>query len=100
MLAAGNNGLKGGTTADELPQRLGTPDNNVITIGGVLYDGTLWKESSPEGEAGSVTAYGPVGTITLVTNDGQIVPNHIGGTSYAAPITVSWRLDPLDGLVF
>lgn len=70
VTAAGNSGLEGGTTADTLPQSLGTDDNNIFTVGGLNIDGTLWPETSPEGTSGSISAYNLATDLTLVYSDG------------------------------
>ncbi|KAJ6130036.1 tri m 2 allergen [Penicillium capsulatum] len=89
VISAGNRGLLGKTTADAYPQRLGTPENNVITIGGLNYDGTLWVKTTPQGRLGSITAYNLAKGVTTMRNSGTIIPvdSQLAGTSYAAPIT-------------
>lgn len=93
VIPTGNNGLSGETTADAVPQCLGTPQNNVITIGGLNYDGTLWIKTTTEGRSGSITAYNLATGLTLMTKSGTIQPSstQYEGTSCAAPITVRWH---------
>ncbi|KAJ5178794.1 hypothetical protein N7492_002004 [Penicillium capsulatum] len=91
VIPAGNDGLSGKTTADSVLQSLGTHDNNVITVGGLNYDGTLFLMTTPEGTSGSITAYNLATHLTVMDASGTIHPStdeksHVG-TSNAAPIT-------------
>lgn len=93
VTAAGNKGLDKETTADAVPQCLGTSDNNVITIGGLNYDGTLWILTTPEapgGKSGSITAYGLATDLTMMDAFGTIDPTSakLQGTSGATSIAV------------
>ncbi|KAJ5570548.1 uncharacterized protein N7459_009978 [Penicillium hispanicum] len=88
VVSAGNDGMKGETTAAHFPQLLGTEENIMLTIGGLNYDGTLWIDSEPQGSMGSITAYNLGVGMTMMFNDGVIVPiEKVGGTSYSAALT-------------
>lgn len=75
------------------PQKFGTKNNHIITVGGVREDGSLYPNTSPQlpGELGSLTVFAPAVNIIAPGNGGQL---HIDtglntGTSQAAAITVS-----------
>jgi len=73
-----------------LPQRLGTADNNLITVGGVEKDGTFWKgqTTAEEGrtkQPGHVDVFAPAVDIDV---PGPGV-KYDTGTSQAAAIVVS-----------
>ena len=85
VAAAGNS--PGQSVAKTYPQRLGTSENSLITVGGVTREGTLYRNTSPkrDGEAGSMTLFAPAVDIDVPSD--PRVPNH--GTSQAAAIVVS-----------
>lgn len=75
------------------PQHFGTASNNIITVGAVKQDGTLWPDTAVPmaGMLGSMTIFAPGEDIGVLTMGGQI-PNSINsrpGTSHAAALTVS-----------
>jgi hypothetical protein len=72
---------------ETFPQRLGTPENGLITVGGVEPDGTVFKSGTraEPGEAGSMSVYAPARDITVPGGPG--LPDF--GTSQAAAIVVS-----------
>jgi len=78
-----------------LPQSLGTPDNGLITVGGVEMDGSLFLSTTPAepGHAGSLSVYAPAKNIKV---DNDPVEEVHSGTSQATAIVVShsmhiWR---------
>ena len=86
VCAAGNYGLDGETLASTVPQAFGTESNNVITVGGVHLNGSLYYQTTPQGSgAGSMTIYGPSSELTLVC----ISDPATGSTSVASAIVVS-----------
>jgi hypothetical protein len=84
-MAAGNSPQS--PLEQKYPQKLGTRDNTVITVGGVTKTGTLYKNTSPKenGQAGSMSVFAPAEDI-VVPGDPS-VPDE--GTSQAAAIVVS-----------
>jgi hypothetical protein len=90
VLAAGNDNTR--FLHEQVPQKFGTPDNGIITVGGVEREGTLYQEttSAMPGEAGSMSVYAPARDVR-VPSDG--VDMHTG-TSQAAAITVSIIPEP------
>lgn len=85
VTAAGNSPEK--RQDDTLPQRLGTPDNNLITVGGVEPDGTVFTQMTPAepGQGGWTSVYAPARDI-IVPAPGEYIHT---GTSQAAAIVVS-----------
>jgi hypothetical protein len=85
VLAAGNDEAM--SMHDQVPHKFGTPDNMIITVGGVERDGTLYKGTTPvePGQAGSMSVYAPARDI-VVPSPGNGVHT---GTSQAAAIVVS-----------
>ncbi|EAT86668.2 hypothetical protein SNOG_05604 [Parastagonospora nodorum SN15] len=83
VLAAGNDPTR--YLHEQVPQKFGTPDNGIITIGGVEPDGTYYENTTPKhaGDAGSMSAYAPARDVR-VPSDG--IDYHTG-TSQAAAIT-------------
>lgn len=84
VLAAGNFPEK--RLHELVPQKFGTADNGIITVGGVEKDGTFWRDTTQleAGQAGSMSVFAPARDV--------IVPGPpIGdtGTSQAAAIVVS-----------
>lgn len=86
VVAAGN--TKSMQLHKQLPHRLGTPDNNIITVGGVEKDGSLYPDTSraEPGQAGSMSVYAPARDIVVPAPGGE---NSHTGTSQAAAIVVS-----------
>lgn len=84
VLAAGNNPRK--YLHEQLPHRLGTPDNTILTVGGVNSDGTLYDLTSTHqaGQAGSMSVFAPAKDI-IVPATGEAPDS---GTSQAAAIVV------------
>lgn len=109
VVAAGNTGLKvvgnapsTETLSDVLPGCLGTDDNNIITVGGVNSDGSLWTSSTPQGpnvwrwdwagqtrEPGSITVYGQASQVKAPISGSNDKYLMMDGTSFAAPAVVS-----------
>ncbi|KAJ4303822.1 hypothetical protein N0V90_002723 [Kalmusia sp. IMI 367209] len=81
VLSAGNNRNK--PIQNTVPQKLGTSDNTVITVGGVKKDGTLHMDTSPKkkGQA-SMTVFTPTTEVVIPKNTN--LPDH--GTSQADAI--------------
>lgn len=56
VTSAGNDGVRGGSRnlglGDLLPQDRGARDNEIITVGAIYQDGTLWEGRCPRGVAG------------------------------------------------
>jgi hypothetical protein len=57
VVAAGNEGPHG-TTDRTTPQRLGTPNNPLITVGGIFDDGSIWDQSTRQGTV-QIAPYNP-----------------------------------------
>lgn len=53
VTSAGNAGVRRGSKrmgiGDQMPQDRGTRDNEIITVGAIYPDGTLWEGGSPRG---------------------------------------------------
>lgn len=53
VTSAGNSGVMRGSkrlgVGDQMPQDRGTRDNEIITVGAIYPDGTLWEGGSPRG---------------------------------------------------
>ncbi|KAF1918124.1 peptidase S8/S53 domain-containing protein [Ampelomyces quisqualis] len=77
----------------QLPHRLGTPSNTILTVGGVNEDGTLWSSTSmaEAGKPGSMSVYAPAKNI-VVPATGESIDT---GTSQAAAIVVCNLPGPL-----
>jgi hypothetical protein len=77
-----------------LPQKLGTSENGLITVGGVERDGTRYVDTTTErpGEGGHISVWAPARDIRVPS----FVPNPIyeshTGTSQASAIVVSLSL--------
>ncbi|KAH7411597.1 peptidase S8/S53 domain-containing protein [Phaeosphaeria sp. MPI-PUGE-AT-0046c] len=82
VVAAGNDPEK--NLHDKIPQKFGTKDNLIITVGGVRDDGTLWPGTTlhEPGQAGSMSVWSPAMDV-VVPGPGN-GPNT--GTSQAAAI--------------
>ncbi|KAF2676630.1 subtilisin-like protein [Lentithecium fluviatile CBS 122367] len=90
VISAGNQ--PAAASLDEgTPQHLGTDTNNIITVGAVKQDGTLWTDTAVPvaGSPGSMTIYAPGEDIQVPQFGGAIPGSLIGrsGTSQAAAIT-------------
>ncbi|KAI0598680.1 hypothetical protein F4775DRAFT_168189 [Biscogniauxia sp. FL1348] len=77
---------------DSYPQALGTPDNNIVTVGAVGRNGILQPWSSPDdsstrGSPGSITVYAQGNDVEFIGRGGYIVLE--GGVSFAVPQVVS-----------
>lgn len=85
IVAAGNKDVP--KLHQATPQRLGTSDNGLITVGGVNEDGTLYHLTTVQkpGKAGSMTVFAPAQDVR-VPGPG---PEFHAGTSQAAAIVVS-----------
>jgi len=85
VVAAGNKEVP--NLHQSTPQRLGTADNGLITVGGVIEDGTLFTSTTLQqsGKAGSMTVFAPAKDVKV---PGPGVDLH-SGTSQAAAIVVS-----------
>ena len=86
VISAGNFGHVPGMSLEKItPQNLGTPDNGLITVGGVTATGALWTQSSVDaGKGGSVTVYAVAEKVTGADYQGND-PAIDDGTSLAAP---------------
>jgi hypothetical protein len=85
VIAAGNAPERG--LHNTVPQKLGTAENGIMTVGGVEKDGTLFQQTTmaqPE-QAGSLTVYAPARDV-IVPGPGEFIHD---GTSQAAAIVVS-----------
>lgn len=103
VIAAGNNGQDGHHYLDAtVPQALGTANNDLITVGRVESDGSLWIPTTPErlgplgaGRAGgSMTVYAQAKDVLTYSNKGVVELST--GTSFAAPAVVSIVLLVID----
>lgn len=85
VVAAGNSAEK--HLHETVPQKLETADNGVITVGGIVEDGSLFLDTTlgEPGQAGSLSVFAPAKDI-IVEAPGD---NMHTGTSQAAAITVS-----------
>lgn len=88
VLAAGNEEQK--SLHDAVPQKFGTKNKMIITVGGVEPDGKLYASTTLEdrGLSGSMTVYAPARDVK-VPAPGVVWDT---GTSQAAAITVSCQL--------
>jgi len=82
IVAAGNDG---GTTAKATPQRLGTTDNGLITVGGIQNDGSIWPQSVRQGTRGSLTISAVSAALTCASNQDVSGTQQRDGTTFAAP---------------
>jgi hypothetical protein len=85
VVAAGNSPEK--RLHETVPQKFGTVEGRMITVGGVEQDGTVYKDKTPAkpGELGSMSVYAPAKDIIVpAPGDGPHT-----GTSQAAAIVVS-----------
>ncbi|KAF2272251.1 uncharacterized protein EI97DRAFT_470584 [Westerdykella ornata] len=59
VLAAGNDNSR--PLHQGIPRKCGTPDNMIITVGGVQEDGSLYEQTAPDipNEDGSMTVFAP-----------------------------------------
>lgn len=93
VLAAGNS--MNDPLHSGLPQSLGTKENNIITVGGVRQDGSLYRDTSPDhpDQQGSMTVFAPAENVIAPGNAGERHENTAfnTGTSQAAAITVGLR---------
>ena len=89
-IAAGNEGLDFSRLHMTTPQSLGTPDNALMTIGGVAEDGRLWPQTTPQqpGEQGSITIYGAAANLYAANYLDDTGTRFVEGTSLAAPAIV------------
>lgn len=93
-VAAGNDGQLGsGSLSYYTPQEMGTPDNALITVGGVYANGVLWEHSNFERPSGVNHANGR-GSLSVFTLSVQVLAAGFAsntaaerrdGTSEAAP---------------
>jgi hypothetical protein len=91
VVAAGN--IPGGRPLHEgMPQKFGTDENSIITVGGIRQDGTLWPGTAPHkpDTKGSMTIYAPAEKIEVPGLGGERLtnPKETSGTSQAAAIVV------------
>lgn len=94
VVAAGN--LDGAPPLHRsLPQALGTADNNIITVGGITRQGTLWPKTAlhEDGKPGSITLFAPAEGI-VVPGPGNVMVEgeETSGTSQATAMVVSVSL--------
>lgn len=85
VIASGNDGDRGLKLAHSTPQNLGTVDNALITVGGVIADGSVSTITRlPTDDGGSMTVYGISDDVWVANyrNDGL---EALTGTSFAAP---------------
>lgn len=87
VVAAGNDGQLGHSLDEIVPQKLGSPDNALITVGGVYKDGTLDDLTTfDSGAGGSITVYAVSRDVVAAdyrNNAGSVTT--APGTSVAAP---------------
>jgi subtilisin family serine protease len=87
VIAAGNEGQAGLNLGKRLPQSLGSTNNPLITVGGIENDGSLWIDTTPEGNGPSPGSI----TVSLAANvqcASSTISNGVQtakGTSFAAP---------------
>ena len=86
VVAAGNDGLLGRSLDESTPQKVGTANNGLITVGGVKNNGVLDLQTTYRaGLLGSMTVYAVsknVVTADFNNNAGSLTAQ---GTSFAAP---------------
>lgn len=89
IVAAGNSGPS--EFLDEnTPQRLGTPNNALITVGGVSNDGVFWPQTTIDrGQGGSITVYAGSVNVVMASYTSDDGTDTDTGTSFAAPAVVS-----------
>lgn len=65
VIAAGNSHAP--PMHQNLPQALGTDENNITTVGGVTRSGTLWRGTAvwDSGKGGSITPFAPAENIHI-----------------------------------
>jgi hypothetical protein len=97
VLAAGNHinqPLDKGT-----PQKFGTATNNIITVGGVMEDGSLYENTAPDhpDRDGSMSVFAPAENVVAPGNGGDLHEDAESntGTSQAAAITISLPIKKL-----
>ncbi|KAL5392849.1 hypothetical protein DPSP01_000545 [Paraphaeosphaeria sporulosa] len=89
VVSAGNKPF-GSNLHTGTPQHWGRIDNNIITVGAVKKDGTLWPDTAVPvpNEEGSMTVYAPGEKIEVPSVGGNMLPeNELSGTSQAAAMT-------------
>jgi hypothetical protein len=88
VLGAGNAPEK--RLHETIPQKFGTADNGIITVGGVEKDGSLYLDTTraEPGQLGSMSVYAPARDIIVP------IPSLAGytGTSQAAAIVVGYSM--------
>ena len=89
VTAAGNDGDQSHFLHEFLPQKLGSQDNVLITVGGTHPDGSLWIGSRPQaaGREGSISIYAQGTDIRCSDRDGAL--RNEAGTSFSAAAIVS-----------
>ncbi|KAJ5095403.1 hypothetical protein NUU61_004759 [Penicillium alfredii] len=87
VVAAGNDGLEGRTLDDSFLTALSRPGNNIIPIGGVQADGTLWIQTTPDGRRSRISAYTVCTDLDTLDDHGRYISHYDSGTSPAAAIT-------------
>ncbi|KAJ5156596.1 hypothetical protein N7492_009399 [Penicillium capsulatum] len=97
ICGAGNDGWNDKWLADAYPKALAKPDNNVVIVGGVNMDGTLWQPTTPAKYSGlDVDIWAPVTGVDIMFSDGHIQMNaDSGGTSIGTSFvagTAAWFL--------
>ncbi|KAH8716869.1 peptidase S8/S53 domain-containing protein [Phaeosphaeriaceae sp. PMI808] len=87
VVAAGN--IPEGKLHQTIPQKFGTPDNVIITVGGVIQDGTLYLPTTlhEPGQLGSMSVFAPAENIEVPVIDVLPPGGTHSGTSQAAAIT-------------
>ncbi|KAJ5171646.1 hypothetical protein N7492_004239 [Penicillium capsulatum] len=96
VLAGGNEGLRKNEEGDYLNQsyndffqlEIGEQYDNVVTVGGLEGDGTLWPETLPRTLCGNegATIYAPAVDLRRVLKTGDYEIADTFGTSLAAPV--------------
>ncbi|KAI1260451.1 hypothetical protein F5Y18DRAFT_253706 [Xylariaceae sp. FL1019] len=89
--AAGNSGRGSSNPkwmSDQFPQKFGTRDNSMITVGGTDDHGRYWAKTTPEGPPGaafpgSITIWAQAKDVTVKNAMGR--ETQFSGTSFAAP---------------
>ncbi|KAJ5162542.1 hypothetical protein N7492_007934 [Penicillium capsulatum] len=91
--AAGNDGLNKKSLADKYPACLAKPNNNVVIVGAVNIDGTLWDETTPPKDSGlEINVWAPGTSIDVMLPNGDVRKNDNNGATSIATAITSHRL--------
>jgi subtilisin family serine protease len=86
VVAAGNDGRNEGVLNDNVPTALGNVSNELITVGGINLDGSLWPETTiDDGSGGSMTVSLVASDVLCAASEGTDRTDTRHGTSFAAP---------------